>query len=156
MGNFKKDLLRGKIGEERTKIILNNLPKVKECIDVRGDKEYQDKDIDFEIITVNGKRKAIECKTDKKAQKTGNLYYETLSSKTKGTIGCFEKTKSNLIFYYCIGCRDMYVFNTKKLQNHVKLHGRNYEIVSGGDDSRGLLIPLNIIADGNIGFKYNN
>lgn len=50
----------------------------------------------------------------------------------------------------------MYVFNTKKLQNHVKLHGRNYKIVSGGDDSRGLLIPLNIIADGNIGFKYNN
>lgn len=91
MGNFKKDLLRGKIGEERTKIILNNLPKVKECIDVREDKEYQDKDIDFEIITVNGKRKAIECKTDEKAQKLETYIMKLLVVKQKVLLVVLKK-----------------------------------------------------------------
>lgn len=145
MGNFTKDLEIGKNGEEETLKILNNLPKINTILDVRNDKLFQDLDIDFLIKDIKNNILKIEVKTDTQADYTNNLFYETISNIKYNTIGCFKKTKSDIIFYYIANGNKMYRLDTKKLQNFVKNNKFKLKEVEGGDNALGFLIDFNLL-----------
>ena len=72
------------IGNKGEDIIYNYLWKHKSAlkiIDVTKDKWFQQFDIDFIQVTNDGINNKIEVKTDKIADRTGNMVYEIYSDK---------------------------------------------------------------------------
>lgn len=85
--NYYNDIEKyGKFGED----IFINYAKDKCCkkgyrlIDVREDKEYQKKDIDFIIDKGESGEEKIEVKVDTRALETGNLPFEYISHCASG------------------------------------------------------------------------
>jgi hypothetical protein len=74
---------------------------------VEGDPEYQAKDIDL-IWSTRVRDYTIEIKADR-WHETGNFFFETVSNKEKGTIGCFLYTDANFLFYYFTEPRKLYI-----------------------------------------------
>lgn len=148
---FNKDLNRGKVGEDVVKEYLNSLEWVEDVEDVREEIKYQKEDIDFVVKTSYN----IEVKTDSLAHKTGNLAYEYISNKNYNSVGCFEKTKSDFIYYYLTESKELYIINTLSLQNYVAENKNNLKIIPMGDYALGFLIKLDTIIEKGIGEKYN-
>ena len=115
-------------------------------IDVSKDKWFRQFDIDFIQVTNNGINK-IEVKTDRLADKTGNMVYEIWSDRRIYAKGCFEKTEADYIFYYLINNRTLYVFNTKELREWVLKHTNNLKQTNMGDNAFGYVIRLNDLKD---------
>ena len=138
-----------KIGNKGESIIfnylLNHLSTIN-LIDVSKDKWFQQFDIDFLQVTNNGINK-IEVKTDRLADKTGNMIYELWSDKRTYTKGCFEKTEADYIFYYLINTNILYIFNTLELRDWVSTHKNNLNMIDMGDYAKGYLIKLNDLKD---------
>ena len=112
------------IGNKGENIIFNyllNHSSTINLIDVSKDKWFQQFDIDFLQVTNNGINK-IEVKTDKLADKTGNMVYEIWSDRRIYAKGCFEKTEADYIFYYLINTKVLYIFNTQELRTWVNKH----------------------------------
>lgn len=99
----------GKRGEEHIIDYLKSSPRVTDLVDVRNDRAYQKIDVDFLMTLDDGKEYKVEVKTD--TYKSGNIYYETISSKEAETTGCFEKTEADYLFYYFINWGFLYVFS---------------------------------------------
>lgn len=108
---FKKSLEVGKQGEEIIERYLLSIDNILEVKCVTDDRNYWDKDIDFIVTMKDGRKFTIEVKTDR--YKTNNIYYETKSCIENNTLGCFEKTKADFIFYYFINKDILYIFKTK-------------------------------------------
>lgn len=86
----------GKIGE---KLVHTHLIKLGyKVTDVSHLWDYRNKDIDF-IAEINGREYTIEVKCDEITERTGNIFYETISNTTTNTLGCMVKTKADYIFY---------------------------------------------------------
>lgn len=117
--DFKGRDKLGQIGEAVCQEYLKTWPCVIDIKNVRKDKDYQNKDIDIVIKLKDNQTLTIEVKTD--SYMSGNMFYETISNDVKNEIGCFEKTKSDFIFYYFIHpkYRKIYIFNTDKLREWV-------------------------------------
>ena len=98
--DFKGRDKLGQIGEAVCQEYLKTWPCVIDIKNVRKDKDYQNKDIDIVIKLKDNQTLTIEVKTD--SYISGNMFYETISNDVKNEIGCFEKTKSDFIFYYFI------------------------------------------------------
>ena len=160
------ELKIGEIGEE---YILNKLKcssEIRTIIDVRDNEIYREKDIDFILIDKNYRIIFLECKTDTKIHSTRNIAYEVYSSyelingKEKSTLGCFEKTESDFIIYcslYNDKIDEIFVFNTKKLQEYYKNNKEKYTVrPTGVDKGHSVLIPLGFITGNEIGYKYKN
>ena len=148
--NFKDSNNLGKIGES---IVQNYILSTgKEIIDVSGDKEYQDVDIDIIIITSKSQRFGVEIKTD--YYDTGNIFFEIVSSINPFSSGCMFKTKSDFLYYFFIKTNELYILNTNKYREFVlnnmdrfkvkKVKNKNYE-------SLGLLIPKEFLENN---FEY--
>lgn len=137
---FNQSLLDGTIGEYIVWSFFNDLTGVKEVIDVRYDKVFQMWDVDFLIL--NSKRQVswIEVKTDFKAHETGNFVYEVTSSQDFNTIGCFEKTKAQLIAYFVPVSANLYLLSVAKLRKFVQAN--NLNLVNMGDNAKGFLLPI--------------
>lgn len=133
--------------------LLNHLSTIN-LIDVSKDKWFQQFDIDFLQVTNNGINK-IEVKTDRLADKTGNMIYELWSDKRTYTKGCFEKTEADYIFYYLINTNILYIFNTQELREWVFKHKNILEKVNMGDYAIGYIIKLNDLKDIRIKIKLN-
>ncbi len=143
MGNFKIDLEVGKIGEEKSLTFLKNNDKVYEVKDVRDDKFWQTHDVDF-IVTMNlGDIIKIEVKTDTLAHLTGNIAYEHTSNKYSRSIGCFRKTKADVIFYYLSKIDKLYQIDTYSLREYVDNH--NFNDINMGDMALGYLIKIDLL-----------
>ena len=89
-----------------------------EIFDARNDPEYQKIDIDFFSIH-NDKKTTIEVKVDFQ-DKTGNLFLETNSyyhgkDSEKNTLGCFLKTKADIMIYHFVYSNMTYFMNRKCL-----------------------------------------
>ena len=153
MDKFQKDLNTGSIGEDIIFDFLQTRKMTKYVLDVRNDKFFQDIDIDFIQETINNNIIKIEVKTDTMAHRTGNLAYEHTSNKYYNTIGCFEKTKSDYIFYYLTETNELYILSTIKLRNYVNSNKDNLREVRMGDNALGYLIKLNELIKYNIGSK---
>lgn len=116
--DFKKSLTVGNQGEEIIKNFLYSLNHVLDVKSVQDIKEYQEIDIDFLVTLKENKSYSIEVKTD--TYTSGNLYYETISCIEKNTMGCFEKTKSDFIFYYFTNLDKLYILKTNLFRNWVR------------------------------------
>lgn len=142
MGDFNIDTTRGKIGEDLVYKLLKNGKDCIDVIDVRDYAYFRDIDVDFIQIKNNCEPLKIEVKTDMQAHKTGNIVYEFISSSRLNTLGCFEKTKSDFIFYYLFKSGHLYLINTPKLKEYVSENKDDFRIVRVGDDAKGYLLPI--------------
>jgi len=134
------------VGRKGESIIYDYLWKHKstlKIVDVSKDKWFQQFDIDFIQVTTDFGINKIEVKTDRMADKTGNMVYEVYSDRRNYAKGCFEKTESDYIFYYLINTNILYIFDTQKLREWVLEHQHNLKLVDMGDYALGYIIPLN-------------
>ena len=149
---FHKDNIVGQNGEYIIYNYLSNHSSTINLIDVSKDKWFQQFDIDFIQVTNDGINK-IEVKTDRIADRTGNMVYEIYSDKRFYTLGCFEKTEADYIFYYLINTNILYIFNTQELREWVLEHQHNLKLVDMGDFALGYIIRLNDLKDISIKIK---
>lgn len=149
---FHKDNIVGQNGEYIIYNYLSNHSSTINLIDVSKDKWFQQFDIDFIQVTNDGINK-IEVKTDRLANKTGNMVYEIYSDKRFYTLGCFEKTEADYIFYYLINTNILYIFDTQELREWVLEHQHNLKLVEMGDFALGYIIKLNDLKDISIKIK---
>lgn len=156
MGNFIADLKVGNIGEEVVYKILENQQNSLEIVDVRDCQYFRDIDVDFIQVVSDGEPRKIEVKTDSLAHRTGNLAYEYFSNYRIGSIGCFEKTKSDYIFYYLKQTKRLYVIDTKLLQGYVSENKERLNLIPMGDNARGYLIKLQKLAEENICWELHS
>ena len=149
---FHTDNIVGQNGENIIYNYLSNHSSTINLVDVSKDKWFQQFDIDFIQITNNGINK-IEVKTDRLADKTGNMVYEIYSDKRFYTLGCFEKTEADYIFYYLINTNILYIFDTQELREWILEHQHNLKLVDMGDFALGYIIRLNDLKDISIKIK---
>ena len=143
---FYSDINIGKKGEYYIYNYLLSHSSTINLIDVSKDKWFQQFDIDFLQVTNNGINK-IEVKTDRLADKTGNMVYEIWSDRRIYSKGCFEKTEADYIFYYLINTRILYIFNTKELREWVSEHINDLKQTDMGDNAFGFVIRLDDLKD---------
>lgn len=153
MNKFQQDLKTGNIGEEIIFEFLKANIATRTILDVRHDKFFQDIDIDFIQETLQSEIRKIEVKTDTLAHKTGNLAYEHTSNKYYNTIGCFEKTRADYIFYYLTETKELYILHTESLRNYVSLNKNKLREVSMGDNALGYLVKLEDLIINKIGWR---
>lgn len=153
MSKFQQDLRTGSIGEDIVFDFLKSNAKTKSLIDVRYDALFQELDVDFIQETHDNQVRKIEVKTDTMAHRTGNLAYEHTSNKYCNSIGCFEKTKSDFIFYYLTGTREVYILHTESLRGYVHTNKNKLREVNMGDNALGYLIKLKDITKNNLGWR---
>lgn len=135
--SFDESLTSGLVGELIVWNALNHLETVRTVIDVRDDKKFQSMDVDFLVEMASRQVIWLEVKTDYKATETGNIVYELTTS---GNVGCFEKTKADVIAYYVPTSGCIYLINVKKLRNYVR--SCDYPLKKMGDASEGYLLPI--------------
>ena len=133
----------GHKGESVIYDYLMNHPSTDNLINVSNDSWFQQFDIDFIQIDGDGDVNKIEVKTDRMADRTGNMVYEVYSDKRFYTLGCFEKTKADYIFYYLINTNILYIFDTQELREWILEHQHNLKLMDMGDYALGYIIPLN-------------
>lgn len=102
--------------QEGTKEILNYFFNRFIFQDLQDDKEFQEKDIDFRFINNQNKDdiRLVEIKCD--SYISGNIFIETISNNSKGTLGCILKTESDYLFYYFRRWGRLYIFKTEPLK----------------------------------------
>lgn len=151
MGNFKRDIRRGAKGEEIVFEFLLGLDNIIDVLDVSKNKDYQKIDVDFLVIDESGDEIKVEVKTD--SYKTNNMVYEVFSSRKKKSVGCFEKTEADFIFYYYINKGKLYVFDTLKLREfvHSKADEGVYKLIKMGDSASGYKICLDDFSEEIVG-----
>ena len=108
----------GKQGEDHVLYYLHNRGKAKHIIDVRNIRTYQVIDVDFLVTFEDDKQYKVEVKTD--TYKSGNIYWESISSEESGSDGCFEKTEADYLFYYYINWKRLYIFEMDKYREWFK------------------------------------
>ena len=133
----------GRKGESIIYDYLINHPSTFNVINVSDDVWFQQFDIDFLQVTTDYDVNKIEVKTDRMADRTGNMVYEIFSDKRTYTKGCFEKTEADYIFYYLINTNILYIFNTYELRQWVEEHKDKLRLANMGDYALGYIIPLN-------------
>lgn len=107
--NFRESLKVGEVGEERILDYLQKSATVDKILDVRDNKMYQNIDVDLVVKMKTGDELKIEIKTD--TYRSGNIYYETMSAVETGSIGGFEKTEADYLFYYFINLSTLYILD---------------------------------------------
>ena len=145
---FEKDLLKGRLGEMVLQEHIRVGDEYIDIADVRDDFRYRECDIDFLVESRDKQWHRIEVKTDWQAHRTGNLVFET---KTSGKIGCLEKTKADIIFYFVAESGTGYWIGAQLLKRYA--HSGEFELVKMGDRAEGYLIPLANIVSKKIGRK---
>ena len=144
---FHSDNEIGNKGENAIFNFLSTYPSTTAIIDVTKDKWFQQFDIDFIWQDTEYNIFKIEVKTDRFADRTGNMVYEVYSDKRTHSKGCFEKTEADYIFYYLINSKTLYVFNTKELREWVLEHIDDLKQTDMGDNAFGYVIRLGDLKD---------
>ena len=140
---FNSDIQIGNKGENIIYDYLMNHPSTDNVMDVSKSWWFQQFDIDFIQIDKNGSVNKIEVKTDRMADKTGNMVYEIYSDRRTCSQGCFEKTQADYILYYLINTKVLYIFDTQELREWVHKHKNELWQTCMGDFALGYIIPLN-------------
>ena len=117
---------------------------------VEGDPEYQAKDIDLIWATIT-RDYTIEIKADR-WHATGNFFFETVSNKEKGTLGCFLYTEADFVFYYYPEPRTLYILPMPRARNWFLANVDRFEeketttpVGSEYYTTVGRLIPIEIV-----------
>jgi hypothetical protein len=85
---------------------------------VEGVKRFQEADIDFKQLTDDGNTTHVELKVCFKIEKFKNVAYETMSNIEYRTIGCFLKTKSDIVYYMNYHTNDVHLIDPKKMLDY--------------------------------------
>ena len=134
---FKDSLDEGGYGEHAIWNLFIKQPWVKSVVDVRDDKDFQEKDVDFLVEDRNRQFTPIEVKTDFRAHETGNIVYELTTS---NHIGCFEKTQAKYIMYFVPESREAHMIDVVAMRTYLqKVHP---DEISMGDSATGFLLPI--------------
>ena len=144
---FYSDIEVGNKGENIIYDYILNHPSTDMLVNVSKDWWFQQLDIDFVQVDGNGDVNKIEVKTDRLADKTGNMVYEVWSDRRIYSKGCFEKTQADYIFYYLINTKVLYIFKAQELRQWVQKHKYNFQLINMGDFAMGYIIPLNDLKD---------
>ena len=122
MSNTTNNIIESfKIGADSEEIVFEwMLQKNWKMTDVRKDKIYQIKDIDY-LVRVDNFSTSVDVKSDKRFE-TGNYFIETFSSVEKNIIGWgFGSQAEYIIVYYPTVCElhliDMYALKTWLVAN---------------------------------------
>lgn len=134
---FSESLKYGEYGEHAIWNLLNKQDEIRSVIDVRQDKGFQEKDIDFWIENQQRQFRSIEVKTDFRAHETGNLAYELTTS---GNVGCLEKTQADIIIFFIPKSRQAHLVKTSVLREYVK--NAHLEEIRMGDNATGYLLSI--------------
>ena len=134
---FSESLKSGEYGEHAIWNLFMKQEWVRNVVDVRKDKHFQEQDIDFLIENTKRQFTPIEVKTDFKAHQTGNIVYERTTS---GNMGCFEKTKAKFIVYYIPGNETAHIIDVVALRTY--LNEKRPDETSMGDRATGFLLPI--------------
>lgn len=153
MTSTSNDWMRDlEIGKEGEKIVRNYLEDNNSSVNLeystRGSKSH---DLEFhnydenDVNHKNFKEKyglLYEVKRDKRADETGNFYYEIMSNVRCDNIGCMISTKSDTLFI--VKEKTIMVLNILKLKNWVDENKSNFKIAGSRKnlDVRGMLLPL--------------
>jgi hypothetical protein len=86
---------------------LRSLPQTRSVANVEDNPQYREQDVDLIWITDKG-RYLVEIKGDR-WHKTGNFFFETHSNREKGTPGCLIYTAADLLFYYFVVPKQLYI-----------------------------------------------
>lgn len=87
---------------------LRSLPQTRSVQNVEADVDYQRVDVDL-VWTTEKQRYQVEVKGDRVGHRSGNFFFETVSNAEKGTPGCFLYTAADLLFYYFVETRQLYI-----------------------------------------------
>jgi hypothetical protein len=147
--DFLKSLEKGKQGEAVVAKYLGQCSHVV-ALDYKGDDDvFREQDIDFLVLTRDGREWSIEVKTDYK-DSPKNLFYETTSCMKTGSLGCMEKTRAQFIAYYFVDTNVIYWFRTWALRSWFHEHIADPRIhlahaKNKGYTSEGYLVPLDML-----------
>lgn len=129
---------------------LHTLPQTREVRNVEDLPEFQERDIDL-IWSTNKRQYKVEIKGDQWHQ-TGNFFLETNSNKERGTPGCFLYTDADLVFYYFVNPRILYILPMPLARDWFKFNLHRFEERStttpiGSDfyTTVGRLVPINTL-----------
>lgn len=145
---FKEDLIYGETGEHVAWVHLLESPKTKQVLDVRKDKYFQDKDIDFLQLDFNNNVNKIEVKTDRQAHETGNIAFETMSN---SNVGCLERSEADYIYYYIEKTGEVIILKLPELKGFIK--HTNPKEISMGDNAKGYLLDINSLVAYQVAYR---
>lgn len=111
--NFISSEKLGKFGEEILIFWLNDLKQVSFIKDARKKQEYREVDVDLFVTSNKIKPKKLSlwtpCELKADQYDSGNVTWEKWSSIEDKKIGCMEKTKCDLLFYYLFLTNEVYI-----------------------------------------------
>ena len=85
--------------------------------DIQDNLQLRNTDIDLLLININNINKLkiykIEVKSDR-CYNTHNYFFETISNKTKNTVGCFLYSEADYLFYYFQNEKELHMLPFKK------------------------------------------
>jgi hypothetical protein len=104
---------------------LKSLSITRNLTNVEDVSKYQTKDIDL-IWETQKATYQVELKVDR--YQTGNFFFETRSNTERGTPGCFLYTEADLLFYYFLPVKQLYILPMPGVRewflNHQRAPGR--------------------------------
>lgn len=143
---FEGSLISGNIGEDVAYNFLRHNAGIRTIYDVSKDKQYQEEDVDFIVITTDYKLLKIEVKHDMKADRTGNICYELTSN---GNIGCLARSQADYVFY--ITYKYIYIIQLNKWRNYIEK--ANLKEINMGDGATGYLCNSNELVNEKIAIR---
>ena len=135
--SFEESLKHGGFGEHAIWNMFSKMKTVRSVVDVRDDKVFQEKDVDFLVENMDRQFIWVEVKTDFVGHKSGNIVYELTTS---GHTGCFEKTQAKYIVYYFPHAETAHLIDVKKLRNYI--YEAQPNLIKMGDNAEGFLLPI--------------
>lgn len=143
-----------KVASSEIEEYLRGVDGVYDVINVEDVEEFRIQDVDLLVfINQNNKNycKKVEIKGDT-MYNTGNYFFETISNKSRGTLGCFLYTEADYIYYYYVKEKELHVLPTKRvrewfLANQNRFPKRSASTPVGSDYyvTEGRIVPRNIV-----------
>lgn len=107
---------------------LKKFNNVTDVINVEDSKKYQERDIDL-IFKTNKRKYEVEIKGDTHGD-TGNFFFETVSNTSKDSPGCFMYTEADLMFYYFLPTKVLYVLPIPRTRKWFKKHMEKFKTIT--------------------------
>lgn len=131
---FVDTYLHGTVGEEKIRSYL--LDKGFVVVDRSQDKEYQEKDIDFEYSEDNVNFTSVEVKSDRRMAETHNIVVEMAMHRQTGTYeGWYHKCEADVLCFYDEVNSIAYFINWPELKQLIKDFTWSFSRFDNGADN---------------------
>ncbi len=103
---------------------LRGLSQTLSVQNVEDDPDFQRVDVDL-LWTTRKRPYKVEIKGDR-WHRSGNFFFETRSNEEKGTPGCFLYTEADLLFYYFLTPRHLYILPMPKTRQWFEANAQRF------------------------------